>query len=390
MNILYILFALTYFNQGINNLASQPLYFYLRENLGLSVPTIMWLGSLSTLPWMVKPVYGWISDSFPLFSYKRKSYIILSCIISVGILFFIGISPILSLPLLMSLIVLESLGGAFDDVCIDGIMVERGKELNETGRFQSIQWGALYTAQILTGISGGYIAQHYNYKTAYLIIAIFPLLISYFAFRYPEPKAESKKSSLGLGSWLKALSRRQFLLSALFLFCLWFSPSIGTPLMDKMRNGLHFSKIWIGWLETIGAVCSLMGALLYFKFSKGINIKKWLIWGTLLSAISTFAYLYLTRSTVLWYTLLFGVSGSFIQLILLDYMARACPDGTEATTFALLCSVVNFGTFCSKLAGGALFKYLGYNGLVVVSGIATLLCLLFIPFLEMKYEENHK
>lgn len=384
MNILYILFALVYFNQGIGSLASQPLYYYLRESLGISVPTIMWLGSLTNLPWMIKPLYGFLSDSYPLFGYKRKSYVILSAIISAAIMLFIGLSPFLSLPILVSMLVLESLGGAFDDVAIDGLMVEKGKETGNTGSFQGIQWSALFVAQILTGVAGGYIAEHYHYRVAYLLITLFPLLIGYFAFKYPEPKARAKRASLGLGKWLKALSRKDFLLSALFLFCLWFSPSVGTPILDKMRNELHFSKIWIGWLSTIGAVCSLAGSLLYFKFSKGINMKKWLFWGTILSAISTFAYLYLTNSTVIWYTVLFGVSGSFIQLILLDYMARSCPKGTEATTFALLCSIVNFGTFCSNLAGAALFKYLGYNGLIIVSGTFSLLCLGIIPYLRIE------
>ena len=266
----------------------------------------------------------------------------------------------------------------------DGLMVEESKKAGTTGPGQSVQWGALFTAQILTGIAGGYIAEKFSYRVAYLLITIFPILIAFCAFKYPEPKAEAKRPTLDLGSWLKALSRRDFLLSALFLFCLWFSPSVGTPIMDKMRDGLHFSKIWIGWLGTIGAVCSLIGALLYFKFSKGINIKKWLFWGTLLSAVSTFAYLYLTPVTVVWYAVLFGISGAFVQLIVMDFCARTCPEGTEATTFALLCSILNFGSFCSNLAGAALFKYLGYNGLIIVSGSFTLLCLGIIPYLRIE------
>ena len=56
----------------------------------------------------------------------------------------------------------------------------------------------------------------------------------------------------------------------------------------------------------------------------------------------------------------------------------------EATTFALLCSIVNFGTFCSNLVGGTLFNALGYNGLVLISGLTTLACLGFIPYLQLQ------
>lgn len=33
-------------------------------------------------PWIIKPLWGMISDCFPLFGYRRKSYIILWGIVS--------------------------------------------------------------------------------------------------------------------------------------------------------------------------------------------------------------------------------------------------------------------------------------------------------------------
>jgi predicted MFS family arabinose efflux permease len=67
----------------------------------------------------------------------------------------------------------------------------------------------------------------------------------------------------------------------------------------------------------------------------------------------------------------------------MNYMAKTCPKGTEATTFALLCSVVNFGGFLSGIVGGKLYNMMGYNGLVIISGVTTLITLMFIPFLKV-------
>ena len=75
--------------------------------------------------------------------------------------------------------------------------------------------------------------------------------------------------------------------------------------MDKMRGTLHFSKIWIGWLDTIGSAFGIVGALLYFKYNKGLDVKKWLYYSVILNAISTFAYLYLTPHTIVAYTIVF-------------------------------------------------------------------------------------
>ncbi len=69
--------SLVYFSQGIGGLAGQPLFFYLKETLGLPASTVMVLGSVTTIPWMVKPLYGWFSDSFTLWGTRRISYMIL-------------------------------------------------------------------------------------------------------------------------------------------------------------------------------------------------------------------------------------------------------------------------------------------------------------------------
>lgn len=382
---IYLLSALIYFTQGVGSLASQPLFYYLKETLHMKVSDIMLLTSCVSIPWMVKPLYGFLSDNFPIFGYHRKSYILLSCLFSIVAATILGFTSLLPLYLLMALMVFDSLGGAIKDVAVDGLMVEEGKKHNLTGKIQAIQWGFLHVALILTGVGGGYIAEHFSYHTAYKAIIVFPLLIGICAYFYEEDcqKNETNRKSM----WPKyksLLKNKQFLLSTAFLFFMWFSPSVGTPIMAKMRDELHLSKMYIGWLSTIGSIAGCLGAVLYYFISRKIDLTRWLFWGTILNAISTIAYVYLTTTTVLVYAVLFGITGMFIQLLLMDFMARSCPKGTEATTFALLCSVVNFGGFLSGLTGSRLYDMLGYNGLVIISGVTTLACLAFIPFLKLK------
>jgi len=383
IKFLFALSALIYFTQGIGSLASQALYYYLRETLGLSVALIMSIGSISSIPWMIKPLYGYLSDHYKLFGTHRKHYIILSSIVSVVACLALGLTPFVSVALLIALLTVDAFGGAMKDVAVDGMMVEEGQKKKITGKIQSIQWTALGVAQVLTGVVGGYIAENASYRLAFLIIALFPLAIAIAASYYKEPKKFIKHRPI-MSEIRILLSDKQFLLSAAFLFCLWFSPAVGTPIFNKMREELHLSKIWIGWLSTIGAVAGVIGSLLYFKLSTKIDLRKWLVYGTLLSAVSTFAYLYLTPASILCYNIVFGLSSAFVHLIMLDFMAKSCPKGQEATVFALLCSLVNFGTFCSNQAGALLFNFVGYNGLIIISGVFTLFCLGFIPKLRIR------
>lgn len=391
MNFLYILAALGHFSQGIASLAGQPLYYYLREHLGISVSTIMLIGSLTNLPWMLKPLYGFASDLWPILGYRRKSYIFLSAIISSVMALVIGFSLVVSLNLLIFFLLLYAIGQAGDNVGTNGLVIEQGVKNSSVGRLQSIQWASIGVASVLTGVLGGYISEHFDYHFAYLIIAAFPASIAILSFWLKEEKVSKNINNLlvskhtkSIAEFLSKLKNKQLILSAIFLFLFWFSPSFGTPLMDKMRGEMHFTKIWIGWLDTIGSIFGILGALLYFKFNVGINVKKWLYYSVILNAISTFAYLWLTPHSILIYSVVFSVSGQFTHLLMLGMMAYVCPEGTEATTFALLTAIVNFASFCSNLAGAKLFMIFGYSGLVITSGVTTFLCLPFIPFLEIK------
>ncbi len=372
--------ALVYFNQGIGSLTGQPLFFYLKETLRLSPSTVMYLGSVTTLPWMIKPLYGWLSDTFPLWGYRRKSYMILSGGLGVGTALWIGITPVLPLLALYALLILDAMGGAMKDVAVDGIMVEEGQRLRITGKIQSIQWGSLTLATVITGIAGGWIAEHFDYHLSFLGVALFPALVAGLACLYKEQPASEPKSRV---PWKEVLQNKGLLLAMLFLFFFWFSPAFGVPVSYKMRDDFHFSRFNMGLLSTLGSAFSVLGAVWYWKMNRDLDIKKWLVISVVVSGLTTFAYLYLTPVSVVAYTILFGVFSMAIQLIVMDFSARICPKGKEATVFALITSVLNLGMFLSNVVGGKLYDLVGYNWLVFISGTATLLCLPLIPYLKV-------
>ncbi|RLG10662.1 hypothetical protein DRN69_08720 [Candidatus Pacearchaeota archaeon] len=390
-NYLYFLIGIIYFVQGIKSLPSQPLFYYFKETLNMSASKIMYITSIVSLAWFIKPLWGFLSDNKPLFGYRRKSYIILSAVLGIICCLFIGLIPSLPIFLLIGFLILESLSGAVRDVAIDGISVEEGKVRNLTGAFQSVSWGSLTVATMFTGLVGGYIAEKWDYHIAFLLVILFLLGIIITTLYYQEPKRES--SSLSLFFSLKALvsifKNKQFLLSSIFLFCLWFSPAVGTPIMFKLRDELHLSKIYIGFLATVGSFFGIIGALIYWKISKKINLKKWLKIGIVISSISTWAYLFLNNISVVIYTIIFGISGMFIQLLIMDYMARICPSGSESTIFALLCSILNFSGFLSVLLGAKLYSIVGYNWLIIISGLFTFICLLFVKFLKINNDVKY-
>src|SRR5271165_5446965 len=80
MSHLLWFFALVYVVEGlgqIGGLIAQPLNYYLKASQGWTPLQITGFITLFNLPWIIKPLYGLVSDFVPLFGYRRKSYLLL-------------------------------------------------------------------------------------------------------------------------------------------------------------------------------------------------------------------------------------------------------------------------------------------------------------------------
>ncbi len=66
-----------YFVEGALGIARLAQTFFLKYTSHLGPAELSTLTGLFTLPWTIKPIYGFLSDGLPSFGYKRRSYLIL-------------------------------------------------------------------------------------------------------------------------------------------------------------------------------------------------------------------------------------------------------------------------------------------------------------------------
>src|SRR5262244_4557223 len=74
-------FALVYVVEGIGQtggLIAQPLNYFLKQTYGWTPVQVTAYLTVLNLPWIIKPVYGIVSDFLPIFGYRRKSYLLLA------------------------------------------------------------------------------------------------------------------------------------------------------------------------------------------------------------------------------------------------------------------------------------------------------------------------
>jgi len=382
---LYVLFSFIYFNQGIFGLKSASLYYLMRESWGLSVFRISIIGMLTTLCWTIKPIFGVIVDSFPLGQRKTKYWLMLNYSIIVALSLLIWVFGLTYWTLIASGI-LFGYCFAFNDVAGDGFVCVLEKKYKLQGKLQALSWFSLSVASLITALGGAWIAKYYDYRLAHLLCAISPAIMIYFIWKkHKEPKVEPKKlDKAQCKKFVQVLFNKELLLPMAFLFCYFLTPSLGTPLMVQMREVLHMDKMMIGFLGSVGTVFGLIGYLLYFfKFYK-FDLKKLLYFSVGFGAFSTLWYLHIPNQWwLLGYNVILGTVGAISHLVILAYVAKLTPKGYEALVFAGLCSVLNLGSMGSGFIGGLLYDMVGYNALVIVSAVFTLLCLFFIPKLKI-------
>jgi len=389
-NLKYVfwLSAITYFLQGLEGIVGQPMFVYFKKILCLSPSTIMYIGSITGIAWLLKILWGYLIDNYLT---KRTWYFIA-----------LGISTVLALTLgiygfmlsvLIGILTLSSTASAIRDVAVDGIMCVEGKKHNLCGNIQAVQWIAITIASIVVGLVGGWLATTANYKLGFLLLIPIYAVSAVLNFKYNEPiKEKTTESGIEVLKKYKVLYKnKSFLMGCLFMFLYCYAPSFGTPLAFIQRDTFHWSEKFIGCFGAVISLCEIIGAVLYYKFSKRINVRKWLFWSVVFGAITTLCYLYYTNVSAIIYGILFATIGMVIHLILMDFTARTSIGGLEASSFAVLCGVHNLAGTASALSGAYLFPKIGLHPLIIVACITSFLCLPIIKHLRLETEaKNHK
>ncbi len=387
---LAVFFATVYFVQGFAEpragIAAQPIFFLLKDGLRLTAAQTATFLALVGIPWNVKPLYGLLSDLAPLAGTRRRSYLLLTTgTASLGWLA-LGLLPGYPYGLTLLLLGLTGLGLAFTDVLCDAVMVETGKPRGLTGTFQSVQWGAIYTASLIAGVGGGYLSAHVSYSRTFLLVALFPVL-SFFvsAFAVLEPRTRFDRATVRATFQALARGVRSGPLwrAAAFLLLWSFSPSFGVPLEFHMVDVLGITKIQLGFLASIASGASVVGAWLYGRYCRGVPLRRLLNLAIGIGVAGTLAYYGLVGW---WSAMLLNATVSLVTMIAflatLDLAARAVPTHAEGTFFAALMSVNNVGTTGAAYVGGWLYDIVGLNWLIAISAATTAACWLLVPWVR--------
>jgi len=390
---LMLFFALIYVVEGIGQarvgILSQPLTAWLKS-LGWSTVQVTAFLSIPNLPWLIKPVFGLISDCLPLFGSRRRAYLLLANaggVVAYGCMLFLATPGALALPLLLT-----GYAMAVASTLCGGLLVEGGQRYGNSGALVSQQWLWFNIATVLTSLAGGELVEHFSpigaLHSAAGVASLAPIPVLFAVWRLAEEATVKARLKQRLRSIIQALKTRRLWLIGFVLFLYQFSPGFGTPLYYHMTDDLHFSQSLIGELGAVSALGWILGALLLRGFLRRCGTRRLLYLGIVLGSFSTLSFLLLQGpvSGVL-VNLGSGLSSMVTTVAALTLAAESCPDGAEGFAFAGLMSLMNLADPVSNNSGAWLFEHVFDDRLpplIFVSAIATAFASILIPLLRLK------
>jgi len=401
-----------YFVQGILGLSRLAVSFFLKDELLLSPVQVSALLGIVFLPWMIKPVFGFISDGLPIFGYRRRPYLILSGIL--GTASWVSLATIVHTSWAATLaIALSSLSVAMSDVIVDSLVVERarGESQAKAGSLQSLCWGASAIGGLITAYFSGLLLQYFTTRTVFGITALFPLIVSGVAWLIAEsPISTNHSNPLPIKHQLKqlrlAITQKTIWLPTAFVFIWQATPNAESAFFYFSTNELHFEPEFLGRVNLVTSFASLAGVWIFQRYLKSIPFRVIFAWSTVLSSMLGMTTLLLVTHTNRllgiddhWFSLgdslILTVMGKIAFMPVMVLAARLCPSGVEATLFALLMSIFNSAGTVSQALGALLTYWLGITAtnfdslwlLVVITNLSTLLPLPFINWLPAAQEQ---
>jgi len=392
---LLIFFALVYVVEGLaqpDGVIAQPLSYYLKTSLGWTPVQITGFISLLYFAWIIKPLYGLISDFVPLFGYRRKSYLALANL--AAIVGFVWATQLSTPSALFPALAITAYAMAIVSTLCGGVLVENGQHLRASGRFVNQQWLWYNIAAVAAAVIGGQLVQHLSPQGALHGAAAIAACAPVAAVTGALLLISEQKVSINIEGFRRtfeglrsAFRRRQLWLIAGFLFLYNFSPGLSTPLYFTLTDSLKFSQGYIGILSSISAAGWIAGALLYRPIFARLTLMQLLNASIGFGTFATATFLFLSSevsAAIIYFA--GGFAGMLATVATLTLAADYCPPRAEGFTFAALMSVGNLASTLANNVGSLLYVHVfdySLRPLVMISAMVTALAFFIVPLLSL-------
>ncbi|MFZ1922961.1 MAG: MFS transporter [Xanthobacteraceae bacterium] len=392
---LLVFFSLVYLVEGLGQvvgLISQPLTYYLKQEHNWTPVQVTAFLTIFNLPWIIKPLYGMVSDFVPLFGYRRKSYLIVANVAAIAGYFWV---TRLTAPADIAFaLMLTAYAMAISSTLCGAVLVEHGQRLSESGTFVNQQWLWYNIAAMVAAIIGGQLVQRLSptmaLHVAAAIVGFAPLAViggTFFLISETKAKADLQGMKHTFHGLMSAFRRRHLWIIAGFMFLYYFSPGMSTALYYHMTDDLKFSQAYIGILGSIGSAGWVAGALVYRRFFGSLTLKHLLNLSIAVGTAASLLFLFFwNEPAAAVISFCAGFAAMLATVATLTLAADYCPKRAEGFSFAILMSIINLATTVSDNLGSFLYTNAFHRSLpplIVISAGFTAFAFVLVPLLRL-------
>ncbi|WCJ30412.1 Major facilitator superfamily protein [Euphorbia peplus] len=393
---------------AFNRLATE---YYFKDVRKLQPSESQIYQGIISIPWLVKPIWGLLTDVLPVFGYRRRPYFIIAGLLGGIAMLLLSLHEKMHLLFALLLLTAGSAGAAIADVTVDACVAKNSNIHPLLAPDLQSLCTSSSSIGALVGFSISGIFVHWLGPKGVFGLLIIPAgLVLLVGILFDEPlmldfsyrQVNQKFADAGKAMWT-TLKFPDVWRPCLYMYL---SFALSVNIYEGMffwytdsKDGPSFSQETVGFIFSVGSVGSLLAAILYQNFLKDHPFRDLLFWSQLLFGLSGMLDLIM----VLRINLKFGIpdyvfvvlDGSVSKMILnLKWMpllvlsSKLCPSGIEGTFFALLMSIDNAGLLSSSWLGGLLLHLLNvtrtnFDNLWLVIIIRSLLrvsplCLIFL------------
>lgn len=369
-------------SQGVGNaLTDVATKYYMKDVQKVQPSESQVYSGIIYIPWVVKPIWGILTDVLPVAGYRRRPYLVLAGILGVFsmlVLSFCKVHLVLALVLLTA----GTAGVVIGDVVIDACVAQNSiSHPSLAADMQSLCALSESTGGLLGFVISGILVHRMGPVGVFALLTIpagLVLLLGNILDELHTPnfayrQVSQKFLDAGKAMWTTLKS------PAVWRPCVYIYTSIALSL--NIRDGMFywytdadggpsFSEETVGYLFSVGSVGYFLGAILFQHGLKDHPFRDMLLWTQLFFGLSGMLDLVL----VLRLNLKLGVPDYFFAVIdegvsrmigtlklmpLYVLSSKLCPCGIEGTFFALLMSIENIGYLSASWGGGLLLHLLG-------------------------------
>jgi len=393
--IVYLI-AISLGSQAISIMGAQ---YFMKDTLHLGPAEVAFYWSFHSLGWVLKPLWGMITDSFPIRGQRRKPYlIIMSAGAALGFLAFGYVQHVWDF-----VVVLVAINAclAFLTVIAQAFMVQRSssQDFNGASYLFSMYFGIKIIASCCLTYAAGYLLQTHSARQVLMLgagLLIINVLVAPCIREPPLPELVSiAEQCRSIG---KMFQRQEVWSMTLYIFVVCAMPSPTAAMFYFNVDVLKFDPEFIACITICSSLASVVGLVLYHTCFTGVPIRTlFCVASVLCTIVSLTPLIQIFRWNRQWGiddrvfalvdTFFITAVAEVLWIPMLVIASRLCPTSVEGTTYALFLSIHNTGLWFSGASSGLLTAGLGITRedlsslwiLVTICAVMTLTPIALLP-----------